>query len=260
MAARLTILLTKWRGWRNLYEVDHVNAMSRMLKEYLKIPYKLVLLTDEMEADAGAEVDAVLPAPESPEGLKLVSRIDCFRRLRFFDPEYTSQFGTEWVMSIDLDTLIYADITDHIATALDNPFGLWMLRGRNVGRSPRERPYNGALQIIKVGMHRHVWDAFHPVESPKKIAKVRWVGSDQSHIGLTVPGAPTFGMEHGVYYFSQYCRFMRMRNRVTAPLRLLNFAGNDKPWSQSVRHQAKDIHKAYMQWMPEGSRPTTLSA
>lgn len=247
---RLTICLLNWaNGWRDLYDISHVNAMARQLRHYLKMPFQLVLLTDK--DTTGSEVEDIRELPDDPEGLTLLSRPNCFRRLRFFDPEYSSQFGTEWVMWIDLDTLIRDDITDLIEPALDDPFGLWLLRGRFVGRKPNERPYNGALCMIRVGQHDHVWKSFHPINSPQEIARTRWVGSDQCWIGLKAPGAPTFGPEHGCYFLGQYCQHRQTHGQDEdfIPARMLNYAGRDKPWSKSTRFQARDIWKEYQRWL-----------
>src|SRR5690606_21838008 len=123
---------------------------------------------------------------------------------------------SEWIMSIDLDTLIRSDITDLIEPALDHPFGLWILKGRHADRTPGERPYNGALYMIRCGAHADVWTSFHPIESPRLIADKQWIGSDQSWIGMAAPGAPTFGPDQGVYFFDQYLQVRRTPDHVPA--------------------------------------------
>ena len=251
---RLTVLITWWKGWRPIYQVEHVNALAGMLREHLKIPFKLVLLTDE---DAtGAQVDEVRPAPADPKGLRMMSRINCFRRLRFFDPAYSSQFGTEWVMSIDLDTLIRGDITEMVETGLDHPYGLWILRGRHAGRKPGERPYNGAMYMIRVGAHADVWHKFDPIKSPREIARRRWIGSDQSWIGIMAPDAPTWGPDQGVWFFGQYLQ----RTDKAQQANVLNFAGNAKPWAKPVKFQCRQTWKEYTRWLPDPSRPASTAA
>lgn len=245
---RLTIALMFWQGWRAIYSIEHVNALARQLVEYVRMPFQLVLLTDQ--DTTGSEVTDIRPLPDDPEGLKLLSEPNCFRRLRFFDPDYSAQFGTEWVMWIDMDTLIRDDITDLIAGALDHPFGMWILRGRWAAGNRNTRPYNGALCMIRVGDHADVWHSFDPVESPKEIKRTRWVGSDQCWIALKAPGAPTFGPEHGCYFFGQYVDERKRRNgrENFVPARILNYAGKHKPWSKPVRFKARDIWKEYQQW------------
>lgn len=260
---RLTILLCHWAGWAPVYEVAHINALARQLRQYLRLPFRLVLLTDQPHE--GVEIEDVRPLPEDPPGLQLLGKVNCYRRIRFFDPEYTKQFGTEWVMSIDLDTLIRADITELVRDAMDHPFGLWIVRGRwasgpkqvdlvqevRRGRGP-ERPYNGSWFMVRVGQHADVWNKFHPVETPRKIKELRWAGSDQCVISLLAPGAPTFGPEHRVYFFGQYLQERKRRPKEEAVM--LHFAGRHKPWTNGVRLQAKDIWKDYMQWI-DGDLP-----
>ena len=261
--AKVTIVLFKWNGWSNFYQVQHVNAISRMFTHYLKIPYRIVLLTDDMEGDATAEVDEVLPVPPDPKGLKLLTHVNCFKRLNLFDPDYASQFGTEFVISIDLDTLIRGDITHLISSAMDHPYGLCIVRGRWAGRQHVDltkelkgkrklpvRPYNGAFFMVRVGDNAQVWNDFHPVNTPIEIRKLRWVGSDQCAISLLAPNALTLGPEHGMYFFGQYLKERRANPKAQALV--LNFAGrNKKPWSKPVKFEAKDIWQEYMRWLDE---------
>ena len=228
-----------WRGWRPLYTVDHVNAAARMLRTYLRIPFKLVLLTDE--DGRGAEVDEVLPVPQDPRKAQL-SGINCFRRLRYFDPDFSSRFGTEWVMSLDLDTLILSDITERIEWAL-NDFGFCIIRGR-LAVQEGQRPYNGSLYTIRVGAHRHVWDEFDYETSPAECAATRWRGSDQTWLSLKLPGAPTLGPEHGVYFYQQYLDSSESDPEAC----MLHFAGMDKPWRNSVRRQAPELYSEYQRY------------
>jgi hypothetical protein len=265
---RLTILLCWWSGWSDHYSVLHVNALANQLREYLNIPFKVVLLTNK---DAtGAQVDEVLPLPADPEGLRIIGHVNCYRRLRFFDPDYTSQFGTEWVMSVDLDTLIRGDITNLITSAFDHPYGLWIVRGRWAGKKHIDltnelkgkiklppRPYNGAMYMIRVGANAQVWRDFHPINTPIEIRKLRWVGSDQCAISLLAHSAPTWGPEHGMYFFGQYLKERRANPKAQALV--LNFAGrNKKPWSKPVKFQAKDIWQEYMRWLDAEQRSRAI--
>jgi hypothetical protein len=235
----LAILLTHWRGWRPIYEAEHINALARQLRAYIKAPFKLWLLTDEpLEAK---EVDEVAPCPKDPPGLRLRSTVNCFRRLRFFDAAYTEQFGADYLMSIDLDTLIFDDITDIVEAAMTRP--LTILRGRNLDDRPNQRPYNGAMFIVKHGALQHVWDSFCPKKSPLQIATKNWIGSDQSWISMQAPGFATLGREHGFWYFGQY-----MAEGEGKPLRVLNFAGRDKPWSRAMKKRHEPTWQEWHKW------------
>ena len=216
-----------------------------MLREFVRLPFRLVLLTDQ-DAD-GAEVDQVLPLPPDPHGLKLYrSSVNCFRRLRLFDPDYSAQFGTDWLLSIDLDGLIRADITDLIAPALSDRHPLWILRSRWPDK-PKRPPYNGSLYLIRQGANAHIWQTFDPIESPKRIVQSQLIGSDQAWIGLSAPGAVTLGPEHGAYFFHQYLRARRHPAHV--PGRLISCAGPYKPWSKGAKFQARDLWTEYQQWL-----------
>jgi hypothetical protein len=250
--------------------VKHVNALANQLREYLKIPFRIVLLTDQVAT--GAQVDEILPLPADPKGLRIIGKVNCYRRLRFFDPEYTRQFGTEWVMSMDLDTLIRGDITHLIAGAMDHPYGLWIVRGRwaagpkaiNLTKELESktklpvRPYNGAFFMVRVGANAQVFTDFHPVDTPAHISKIRWVGSDQCAISLLAPAAPTWGPEHGMYFFGQYLQERRKNPKVHALV--LNFAGKKKPWTKPVQFDAKDIWKEYMRWLDAEETNTVQAA
>lgn len=240
-AAKLTVLLSWWNGWRPVYNVKHVNAVASMLREHLSIPFKLALLTDQ--DSSGAQVDIVRPIPQDPRNARLVKDINCFRRLRYFDPEYTEQFGTEWVMSIDLDTLILEDITEQIEWGMC-PFGFSIIRGR-LAVKEGQRPYNGSLYLIKVGEHRNVWDEFDYQTSPIECARSGWRGSDQTWLSLKLVGAPTLGPEHGFYFYQQY-----LDSSDDEPeAKMLHYAGLLKPWGRMCMRSTPELHAEYMRHM-----------
>lgn len=240
---QITILLGWWRGWRDFYHAEHVRAASRQLRAYIKIPFRLALLTDEPVTASECEVDEVYPGTADPEGLKLwQSKVNCFRRLRYFDSEYTKQFGTPWVASIDMDVLIRSDITDILTFAMHD-FGFCINRAK-LGTNRR---YSGAFYAIKVGEHQYVWDNFKPEESPRECSATKLIGSDQTWIAMQIQDAPTVGREHGIYYLGEY----RARDHVKdgRQVRLVNFSGNAKPWSRICLKQAPDLFREYVQWM-----------
>lgn len=237
------MVLTWWAGWQPVYALVNVNAMSRMLRAYLRLPFRLVLLTDQDAA--GAEVDSVLPLPPCP--LRQVKGMpNCYRRLRLFDPEYSAQFGSDWLLSIDLDALIRADITDLVAPALSGSAPFLILRSRWPNQKGRP-PYNGSLWLLRQGALPEVWRTFDPVESVREILKRRLIGSDQAWLGLAAPGAATLGPEHGMYFFHQYLKHRKLADHV--PARVVSCAGPYKPWSKGFRFQARDLWEEYRRWL-----------
>jgi hypothetical protein len=239
---KLAVLLTLWRGWRPCYELRHVRAIARMLRRYLHVPHKLVLLTEIPTTAQEAGVDEVREVPPEPRGLRPVGEVNCFRRLRFFDPNYTRQFGTPYVMSVDLDSLLLDDITADIDEAMRNPFGFAILKGRFAEKPGAQRPYNGALFLVRVGAHPNVWNDFHPVKSPIEVRATGWAGSDQVWMSLKIRNAPTFGPDKGFYFLGQ---FLQSSDSDPQP-KMLNYAGPMKPWSKL---SMRDTPELYEEWL-----------
>lgn len=229
----ITVLLCLWSGWRPVYSLDHVRPLARMLRKYVKQPLRIELLTDFKldRAVAKLEVDRVRPLPEV--SVKLPTHVaDCFRRLRFHDPEYQQQFETQWLLSLDLDTLVTDDITDDLQWAIDSGFGFAVQRAMKVG--PGLRPYAGALQLIERGKTEHVWRELFREDAHGRIRRSGWIGSDQVWLSLTLPGAPTFGPEHGFVHFAD-------RHDWTVEPKVVHFGHGAKPW----KNLSLDLMKAY---------------
>ena len=241
MGAELTITLWWWVGWRPLYQIQHVNAAARMIRDRIKVPHRIVLLTDQ---DAkGAEVDKVLPIPQDPPGTSFPSGINCYRRLRLADPSFSCQFGTEWVMSIDIDVLILEDVTEQIRWAM-NDFGFCILRGR-LAVEAGQRPYNGSIYLLRVGEHRHVWDDFSYDTSPAECVASGWRGSDQTWLSLKLQGAPTLGPEHGFYFYEQYLD----SDEAEPEAKMIHYAGMMKPWSKVCKRRTPELYEEYARYL-----------
>lgn len=231
---RLTVLLTCWEGWRSQYRSEHATALARMLRHYLKIPHRIVLLTDMVTECEG--VDEILPIPAEPKGLGWVQGANCFRRLRFFDPEYNKQFDSEWLMSIDLDTVILGDITKVVEYAMSQDYGACLLRSKHY-TGPGTRPFNGGMFFIKSGTNGHVWSSFDGRTSPAIITQTGWIGSDQVWMCLQMPDAPVFGKADGVYFHGEY----RERKPEDPMPLVINYAGPYKPWSKTGKKQSPEL-------------------
>lgn len=243
-APRLTVVLTWWVGWRPLYAIENVRAMSRQLRQYVRIPFRIVLLTDQPTTRESAEVDAVLPLPPEPKQMSVRHGINCFRRLRYFDPGFSAQFGTEWILSIDLDTLILEDVTDIVETMM-NDFGFSILRAYEYRPGHGQRCYNGGMFALRVGEHSHVWSAFDWMDSPIECAKTGWRGSDQTWLSLRLPGAPVIGQEHGVYFVSA---FKKSSDDDPQP-RMIHYGGPNKPWSKVSKQDTPELWAEYQRFL-----------
>lgn len=239
-AEPLTIVLQIWAGWRALYRGEHVRALARQLREHLKVPHRIVLLTDEIyEHKAEAlEVDAVEEIPGEPNCvMRGNGGVNCFRRLRLFDPVYSARFGTPYVMSLDLDALVLQDLTPLVEYAMGADFSI--LRGRLAA------PYNGGMWCLKVGAHEEVWSQFDWMTSPQECRDTRWIGSDQVWMSLKIKDARTLSAEHGAFFRNQY---IASTPREQAKARLVTFAGPTKPWSKTSQRETPKFWSYYNQF------------
>lgn len=244
---RLTVLLWVWNGFRPIYDHTHVRALTRQLREYLKIPHRVVLLTDDVHSmkAANTEVDAVEELPWQPAyvGPGHGSPANCFRRLRIFDSDYSARFGTEWVASLDLDSLLLGPIDELVEYALAAPSGLTIMRAR-FHAQPGARPYNGGFYAVRVGAQAQVWERFRWDSSPQVCRESRWTGSDQVWIALNAPDARTVGPEHGAYFAEQYLQAPPDK----VPAKVVTFAGGSKPWSKTSKRETPEYWRAYQRF------------
>lgn len=219
----ITFVCWKWAGWRrkNYYTAEHVNTLARMLKANVKIPYKLVCITDDPEGITECETFPLWP---DETGIPVRSnQPHCYTRLRLFDKEIGEQLG-ETLVSIDLDTVILSDITDLVTVKDDIRFA----RGT-------VSHLQGSFFLHKAGLYTRLWEDFTP-DAPSKVEQYikktgkRAVGSDQAWMTSQLGNIPTWGPEHGIYYYRQF------RDGTPLPdnAKLIFFPGQIKPWHMDV--------------------------
>lgn len=236
---RLTILLWCWRGHAP-YHGHHVAALARQLRAHLHLPYRVVLLTDDVNEHKAEAlgVDAIEEVPGEPKNAPLGrGQTNCWRRLAIFSPAYGEHFGTEFIMSLDLDALVLDGFTQLVERAMSVDFSI--LRGS------LKCPYNGGMYCLRVGKHADVFSTFDWRVSPGECIATKWVGSDQVWIGLRVKNALTFGPEDGAYFRGQY---MMATKEDRARACLITFPGHKKPWSKTTKREAPQLHAMYRKW------------
>lgn len=230
----LTVLTWLWTtGGRRpgVYGAEHVHAIARMLAKHMSAPYRLVCVTDRPN-----EIKECETFPLWDLSVVQTRNLDCYRRLRLFDPEWGAVFG-ERILSLDLDVLIRGDL----APLIDEERDFQGMRGLH-------SHINGSAWTLKIGTCRKVWDSFRPSMSAEVIAKSRnrdgsrLVGSDQAWMSLMMPNAPVWGHGHGMWHYRKL-----VKQPEQAPLtRMVAFSGDVKPWDSLQISALRDEYMEYL--------------
>lgn len=229
--SELTVLCWLWRGWRPVYNAEHVNTFARMLRAHLNRPHRLICVTDNAAGITECETAPLWDMPAMTQK----KMQNCYARLRLFDEETARRFGAR-ILSIDLDCVLLEQLGPLIT---DEPFRA--VRGKSA-------PINGSMFLLSAGVHPHVWAAFDPATSPAMIALAKHNGrciggSDQAWMSLHIPAPATWGPEHGVLQFSEL-----KSERELKGARAVFFAGALKPWSMECKLRAPRLFAAYERW------------
>jgi len=235
----LTVVSFKWHGWRDLYSAQEVHAQRNMLQHYLKIPHRYVCVTDEPE---GLDCETY-PLWKEPVVEKRPTHHDSYCRLKMFSEEMAEVFPG-YVLMMDLDLLIFKDITDLITWE-----DLRILKGGVC-------PYNGSMWLHKMGTRNFVWDSFDPETSPFEIPKYKtksgkkWVGSDQGWLSVCCPGERLYDARDGIYRWSTDLRRRWLKKQYKLKdMRIIFFTGMMKPWHGKMKSRYPELYKEYMQWV-----------
>jgi hypothetical protein len=233
MTDELTVVCSLYKGWRPLYDFRNVNALQSMLSQYLKMPHRLVCMTD---TPAGIRCET-MPMWKTPE-VKVRDRFpNCYKRLNLFRRDAEAVFGKR-ILSIDLDCLILREL-DPLIT--DDDFRI--VDGFSA-------PYNGSMFMLRSGSRPQVWDKFDPATSPKiansQVMKSgrNYLGSDQAWISYIIPGEKVWGRSDGVYLFHD----ANKNEEILKAARVIFFPGLRKPWDPHMSKYSK-IHHGYLKYM-----------
>jgi glutathione synthase/RimK-type ligase-like ATP-grasp enzyme len=229
----LKIMTWFWRQnpEREGYGPEMVNRWAAMFREYLTIPHQLAVVTDHPDGiDAGVEIiplSTVVPRDllfmkgpgwEEKKGLP-----QCYRRLSLFMPDAAERFGAEWLVSTDLDCIVFANLD----SLFDFNIDFRMFKGTS-----GKRPYNGSMIQLRAGSRPQVYQNI----TPEGIAESRrkYVGSDQAWISHVLGWhEQTWTAKHGVHAWSTAFRLRNMGPQgflLPGDTRLLFFPAPPKPW------------------------------
>ena len=188
----LTVCCWKWVGWRGeMYKAHHVNVLEHMVKKHLHIPHRFVCVTD----DAHGVKCETIPIWNDPEVMVQGKRPNCYRRLKVFSREAFKIFNSDRILSIDLDCVIFDDITSFVT---NDDFKA--MQGK-------ASPLNGSMFLHTLGTRVNVWNSFgcnaqDLVRKRERDTKVRLYGSDQAWMSYSMPDAPYWGAADGAFQFT----------------------------------------------------------
>lgn len=227
MSEELTVVLHLWEGWRPVYDYRHVNAMVRMLKDYLYVLHDVVCFTDTPKGiicptELLQPLDIVVP-----EG-----KPNSYCRLRMFSPWAAKRFSGKMILSIDLDAVILKPI-DPL-----NPPDLDFKINKGIACA-----YNGGMWLLRPGTRNKVWSLFseHTFQTTQALGLT---GSDQAWLSHILPGEATWGKEDGVYHFSHTPLGTNL-----SECRIMFFAGAKKPWSKECRDRFFNVYSHYREYL-----------
>lgn len=239
-----------WSGWRDVYNHQHVNALNRMLRaHHTERDLQLTCIASKPE---GIEC-ATIPMLDDPPGLvQAGSRMNCFRRLRLFDPTTQLQLGIEpgdIVMNIDLDVLVRGSLLG-LVKPLIGPGAVDL-----VGVKGRHALLNGSCWAFRAFTNWDIWMDFNPRQTPTDLRNLmfngrRVVGSDQAWISAKLADRPysLWDINDGVFQFASHGRYHRDRGILWA------YAGGIKPWSTAAWATAPQLHAEYMGYFGKSGR------
>lgn len=195
------------------YTARHVNVLRSMLARRVKLPHRLVCVTDDPEGiEPGIEI--------IPLWDRCLALGGCYNRLWVFSREAGELFGPRFVC-IDLDVVLVRD-----CTALFQRPEPFVVNAYN-GIRPRDpdQHYNGGLFMMDAGARASVWEQFDPASSPAIVqADPNTIGTDQAwirhHLGK---GEARWTNRDGVFEARQ------LKHGLPQSARLVLFAGKRDP-------------------------------
>lgn len=212
--------------WGSRYNVEHVNALARMIRRHYGAPHRIICVTNDPGIiDSNIEIvgdRADFAGLVSPHGIASPA---CYRRLRLFAPDARETFG-DIVVNLDLDLIIKRDLRPLLAGFIAQPhvfFAGW--------RDPyRPKQICGSVFALRTaGYLTDVWSDFKrdPKRAQALAQRAGFSGSDQAWISYaTASDSLRWTQADGIYSFK------KDRCETLPPdARIVVFHGDPKPWS-----------------------------
>lgn len=231
----LRVVCWKWKSkpdYHSKFTAQAVNTLRAMVDRCYRKPHEFVCITDD---STGIDSDVrIVPIWSDYSDLYGPNGVNCYRRLRAFSTEAADIIGPRFV-SLDLDSVLTGDMSP----LWDRPedFVIW-------GDTARNTPYNGSMFLLRAGTRTKVWDSFDPATSPTRALELKYVGSDQAWIGVSLgPNEPRWSQSDGVYSWRVHLKISG--GRLPSNARAVFFHGRDNPWHDDLQRTYPWIAKHY---------------
>jgi hypothetical protein len=217
-----------------MYKAHHVNVLKLMVERNLQIPHRFVCVTDD---PTGVQAETI-KLWNDPEVTVQGKRPNCYRRLKVFSSEARKIFNADRILSIDLDCVIFDDLTPMVT---DHDFRI--MQGK-------ASPLNGSMFLHTLGTRTQVWNTFgcnaqDLVRRREMATKVRMYGSDQAWMSYCMPEARTWTEKDGAYHFTL------LKGSVPDNARVCFFAGSHKPWHPYIAEKLPRAYDTYAKYSQE---------
>lgn len=231
----LTVVLWKWKDkrWPNSYSAKHVNLVADMITRNLKIPHRIVCVTDDSR---GIDLDiGIVPMWRDFNEIG-----HCYRRLKAFSKEMKQHFGERFI-SVDLDSVVTGKL-DSLIPGKDCEFKI-------AKDTQPPTPYNGSMFYLKTGSRSQVYEDFSPDVSPEIAAALGYCACDQAWIAACLGGKEqVWTQRNGVYSFkNDIVRKRGKEGQLPKNAKIVFFHGSPKPEQVSyipwIKKHYKDNRK-----------------
>jgi len=221
----LTIVAFLWRHGqgRQQFLPQHANTWARMIDRCLNREHRIVLVTDQLDAD----YDPLIKTVPLWQDWRILNnptwsdRSACYPRLKLFAADAAATFG-EWIVCMDLDCIA----TDWLDPLFDRDEDFVILRRDPVRADEAPSTYQGALWMLRAGARPQVWDDFHGRLSVDAARK--YLGSDQAWLRHCLgPDEAGWSAADGVYCTRNLNPYDQAP---PANARLIFFNNGAKPW------------------------------
>lgn len=220
--------LWHFEGSAKRYSAWHVNTAYRGFRSSLRVPFRMVCVTNCPEG-LDPEIKVVALDQALPRTVR-------YMKLMAFRPDAEELFGGERLLISDLDVTPVDDLTPLVERSED--FVIWQdpLRGRQ--GSGHGYRYNSSLILMNAGCRTEVYERFDSRTSPEKIRQTGLVGSDQAWIGHVLgEGEAVWTAKDGVLGYKHDLLINEDKERSwPAGARLIVSHGRPKPWELDASH------------------------